>query len=200
MLYSISPLGAELFIWRWCAKCQQNENIWASRTRRDDSTQFVSLIGYIVYISFLWIFFMVQHVCWRVSPSQSPTSGGQRGNSKQVHRWREPRLPTESHLFLFSFVFCPLRSMWSGDRGHGEAVGGVSEVEGRERDNIEQHTLNQTHTHTVQRGSGVRGTALCLIWLDGEECGRPVGLPHGRLHVMWPQRRRCGSVGRKERK
>lgn len=38
--------------------------------------------------------------------------------------------------------------------------------------------------------------ALQLIGLDGEERGRPVGLPHGRLHVMWPQRRRCDSAVR----
>lgn len=60
-----------------------------------------------------------------------------------------------------------------------------------DKDNIEQHTADQTHT---ENGFSA---ALRLIGLDGEERGRPMGLPHGRLHVMWPQRRRCDSAGRK---
>lgn len=46
------------------------------------------------------------------------------------------------------------------------------------KDNIEQHTADQTHT---ENGFS---TALRLIGLDGEERGRPMRLPHGRLHVM----------------
>ena len=33
-----------------------------------------------------------------------------------------------------------------------------------------------------------------LTGLDGEQAGGPVGFPNSRLNVMWPQRRRCGSV------
>lgn len=49
---------------------------------------------------------------------------------------------------------------------------------GPDKDNIEQHTADQTHT---ENGFS---TALRLTGLDGEERGRPMGLPHGRLHVM----------------
>lgn len=64
--------------------------------------------------------------------------------------------------------------------------------QGPDKDNTEQHTADQTHT---QDGYSA---ALRLIGLDGEERGRPVGLPHGRLHVMWSQRRRCDSAGEGE--
>ena len=52
-------------------------------------------------------------------------------------------------------------------------------------------TYCRPDTHTQNGFNSV----LWLIWLDSEECGCPMGLPHGRLHVMWPQRRRCDSAG-----
>lgn len=63
-------------------------------------------------------------------------------------------------------------------------------LRGAWKDNIEQHTAEQTLT-----GNGFSAT-LKLSGMDGEECGRPMGLPHSRLHVMWPLRRRCDSAGK----
>lgn len=52
-------------------------------------------------------------------------------------------------------------------------------------------TYCRPDTHTQNGFNGM----LWLIRLDSEERGCPMGLPHGWLHVMWPQRRRCDSAG-----
>lgn len=83
---------------------------------------------YCLYFFSFESFFLLQRVCWRVSPSRCQHQAVREGipNKCIGEESRGCRLSQTSFFFyLISFYF--VRHMLSWDRGHGEAVGGVSE-------------------------------------------------------------------------